>query len=195
LVAQHGALQLAPLDAALDDDLAVELRRQRQGSFQFLVVVGFGNPHRRAQIGGLDEHRKGQPAAHRREARLLPRHGEVVYHRQHPFHTDTFHHLLVHGNGGGQHARAHIRQVRQLEQPLHCAIFPEGAVEHREDHIDRGVRARLGQNRAGGPLALPVDKILDLLVFGGVHAVHDGLGRPQGHVVLAAAAAINHGDS
>ena len=54
-----------------------------------------------------------------------------------------------------------------------------------------------GSGRIGlrAPLALLVDKVFDPLVSGGIERVHDGAGRTHGDFVLAAAAAINDGNS
>ena len=52
-----------PYDAALHDDLAVVLRGQREGGLEFRGVVRLGDADGRAEIGGLDEHGKGQAAA------------------------------------------------------------------------------------------------------------------------------------
>jgi hypothetical protein len=57
------------------------------------------------------------------------------------------------------------------------------------------LRARFGENGPRLPPALFVDKVLDYLVFGGVHPLHDGFRRIDGHFVLAAAAAVNDGYS
>jgi hypothetical protein len=135
-------------------DLAVVLRGQRQGGLQFARVVRLGNPHRRAQVGRLDEHRERQARAGLGDVRILARHRHVVYNRQHPFRTDTFHHLLVHGDGGGQHARADVGQAGQFQQALHRAVLAEGAVQHREDHVDFRVRARFGQDGPGSTCPL-----------------------------------------
>ena len=115
--------------------------------------------------------------------------------RQHAFLTDTFHHLLIHGDGGAEHARAHVGQVGQFEQALHGAIFAEGAVQHGEDHVDFRVRAGLGQDRARAPLAVLVDKVFDRLVLLGIQAGHDRLGRAHRDFVLAGASAVDDGYS
>src|SRR4029450_1941374 len=44
-------------------------------------------------------------------------------------------HGLVHGQGGAEHAAAHVRQVGQLEQPLDGPVLPEGPVQDGEDHV------------------------------------------------------------
>jgi hypothetical protein len=66
-------------------------------------------------------------------------------------------------------------------------------VQDGEDHVDFGLRARLGQDGARAPLALFIDKVPDYLVLGWVEALDYGLGGAQGDFVLAAAAAVDHG--
>src|SRR5690606_13376299 len=41
--------------------------------------------------------------------------------------------LLVHGGGGGQHARPHVRDPGHLQEALDGAVLPVPAVQHRED--------------------------------------------------------------
>ena len=146
-------------------------------------------------MAGLTNIGKGRRAQGCGDVRILARHRHVVYNRQHPFHTDTFHHLLVHGDGGGQHAGAHVGEIGEFEQALHRAILAEGAVQDRKDHVDFRLGARFGQDRLRAPLALFVDKVLDYLVLSGVHPLHDGFRRIDGHFVLAAAAAVKDGYS
>src|ERR1022692_3029082 len=64
-----------------------------------------------------------------------------------------------------------------------------------EDHVDVGVGTRFRKDGFGRPFAFAADEVLDDLVFGGVHPVHDGLRRPYGHIVLARPAAVNDGYS
>jgi hypothetical protein len=49
---------------------------------------------------------------------------------------------------------ADIRQVGQFEQALDGTVLAEGAVQDREDDVDAGVGAGLGQDRTGVPLAV-----------------------------------------
>ncbi len=41
-----------------------------------------------------------------------------------------------------QHARAHIRNPRQLEQPLNRPVLAKRPVQHRKNHVDRRRRPR-----------------------------------------------------
>ena len=44
-------------------------------------------------------------------------------------------HILVHAHGRTQHARAYVREPRQIEQSLHGAVFAVGAVKDGKHHI------------------------------------------------------------
>src|ERR1019366_5217449 len=177
------------------DHLAIVLRGQGEGGLEFAGVVGLGNAHRRAEISRLDEHRERQLAAGVHDVGAIAHDGRIFDNWQHPFLTDTFHHLLVHGDGGCHDAGADVRQAGQFQQSLHGAVLAEGAVQHRKNHVDAGVGAGLGQNRARAPLALFVYEVLDLLVLSRVQPGQDGLGRTDRDFVLAVAAAVNYGYS
>ena len=58
------------------------------------------------------------------------------------------HRRLVHADGGGQHAGADVRHVRQLEHSLDGAVLAIGAVQHDDDHVE--TRAQLRGHPAGG---------------------------------------------
>ena len=152
-------------------------------------------PTEEPRLAGLTNTGKAKRLATASASRQSRAQRDVVYHRQQAFPADTLHHLLIHADGGGHHARAHVGQVGQLQQALHRAVLAEGAVQDGEDHVDLGLRARLGQDGARAPLAVLVDEVLQNLVPGGVDARHDGLGRADRNLVLAAAAAVNDGDS
>ena len=155
-----------------------------------------GNADGGAEVGGLDEHREGQFRGRSRRRSAWPRVSDHVFdNRQHPFPADTFHHLLVHGDGRRHDARADVGQVGEFEQALHGAVLAEGAVQDGEDHVDVRLGARFGQDRLGAPLALLVDEVLDGLVPGGIEAGEDGVGRTHGDFVLAGAAAVDYGYS
>ena len=57
------------------------------------------------------------------------------------------HRRLVHADGGGQHAGADVRHVRQLEHSLDGAVLAIGAVQHDDDHVE--TRAQLRGHPAG----------------------------------------------
>jgi len=155
--------------------------------------VRFGNPHGRAQIRGLDEHGEGQARQGGGEVEVVPHHGNVVHNGQHPFHTDTFHHLLVHGDGGTEHARAHIGKVGEFQQSLDSAVLAKGAVEDREHDVDIGMRPRLRQNRVRVPPAFFVDEVLADFIARGVEPAHDRLGGANRDFMFAAPPAVEYG--
>src|SRR6185295_19554118 len=68
-------------------------------------------------------------------------------------------------------------------------------VQHRKDHVDLGMSAGLGQDRARTPLTLLIDKVRDRLVLLGVQRGHHGLRGADGHFVFAGTAAIKDGNS
>ena len=43
--------------------------------------------------------------------------------------------MLVHPQDGGLHAAAHHGQASQLAEPLHRAVLPVFAVQHRENRV------------------------------------------------------------
>jgi hypothetical protein len=49
---------------------------------------------------------------------------------------------LVHRDRGAEHARADVRQVGQLEQPLHGAVLAVRSVQQRQHDVDVERRAR-----------------------------------------------------
>ena len=62
---------------------------------------------------------------HRVRADLQPEGGE-----------DALHVLLVHADGGREHARADVGDTGEFEQALQGAVLAVGAVQHREDDVD-----------------------------------------------------------
>ena len=120
----------------------------------------------------------------------------VFDNRQHTFLADTLHHLLVHGDGGRHDARADVGQVGQFEQSLHGAVLAEGAVQDGEDHVDvRDARPARAGSAAGSHLPCWSMKYSIFSYLSGSSAVHDGLRRAHRDFVLAAAAAIDDGNS
>ena len=83
--------------------------------------------------------------------------------------ADALHYILIHGDGGTENIGAHVRQIGQFEQPLHTAVFAEGAVEGREDDIDIGVRAGFRENDSRRPVAFLIDQVARDFVAVGIH--------------------------
>ena len=109
------------------------------------------DPHARPEARRLHEHRQPQPAkrVEHRFAALFPfalRH-RLVSHLRHPrVRHQVLEHDLVHAHRGTEHPRAHVGNVRCLQQPLHGAVLSERAVQHGEDHV-RVEETLTGQTR------------------------------------------------
>ncbi len=175
--------------------LRVVPRGQLQRGFEFLAVVRLGDADRRAQVGGLDEHGVLEVVLDLiRVQRATPLH-DVLDHRQAAFVAQTLGHFLVHGRRGSQHARAHVGQTGEFEQTLHGAVLAEGAVQHGKHHVDAGIRAGLGQNRARRPAAVLADQETLHLVACRVQRGDNRFGRAQRDLVLAAAPAVYNSDT
>ncbi len=54
--------------------------------------------------------------------------GDIFRHGQSALDEKALGYLLIHGDGGRQHARSHIRQIGQFQKTLHGAIFSERSV-------------------------------------------------------------------
>ena len=78
---------------------------------------------------------------------------EIFHHCDAGVAQDALLRVLVHPERRAQHARSHVCDPRQLEQPLHGAVLAVGAVQHREHHVElwnRILRARYVAARAVG---------------------------------------------
>ena len=75
--------------------------------------------------------------------RDVPRHRDAVVAH------DRLEQVLVHAERRGEHARADVRDARELEQALHGPVLAERAVQDREDDVDVR-RAPRPPSRAGG---------------------------------------------
>ncbi len=62
---------------------------------------------------------------------------EISHHRDAGVAQQALLRVLVHPDRRAEHARAHVWDSRQLEQPLHRAVLAVGAVQHREHHVER----------------------------------------------------------
>src|SRR6185437_6339740 len=100
VVAHHRAFKFTAHNAALDNDFAVELRREFQRSLQFGAILYFGNTDGRSEIRRLDEEGKWKArATHIRDG--LPFrtvNNEVVHYRQAALFRQPLHHFFVHRN-------------------------------------------------------------------------------------------------
>ena len=123
------------------DDLAVVLQSQPDGVLQLGAVVCLGDADAGTGVGGLDEDgpaqlRDGTVADAFEVGFDLPAVGS-----QPPGMGDAggveqgVGHRLIHADGAGQNAAAHVGDAGQLQQALHRAILAPQAMEHRDDHI------------------------------------------------------------
>src|SRR3954447_8512313 len=99
---------------------------------------------------------------------------------------------LVHAQRGGEHARAHVRHVEQLQQPLHRAVLAERAVQRWEDRLGAEQAAARGQRQRLAlvhPRAGALDRHRQHLVPGGGDRLAHERGRGQRDVVLGRAPA------
>ena len=69
-------------------------------------------------------------------------HGEILHDGQTVCAEHVLHGDLVHADGRGEHARAHVGQPRQLEQSLDGAVLAPRAVEHDPDHVQPLAQSR-----------------------------------------------------
>ncbi len=53
---------------------------------------------------------------------------------------ERLHHRFVHADRRSEDARPHVRDVRELEEPLHRAVLAVRTVQNREDDIEAGAR-------------------------------------------------------
>jgi hypothetical protein len=155
VVAEHRALYLpGPVEPALDDHLGVEAEGVVHSAEELVPVPGAAHPHRGSHVGRLDE----EGVAERLAAVEVRGGGDAA--QRHPGQDgelgggeEALHHVLVHPDGRPEHPGADVRDAGQLEQALDRAVLAQGAVEHREDHVDAGgapAPHRQGRLAAGG---------------------------------------------
>ena len=225
MIAQHRDLDLAPHDAFLDQDFHGELRGQIQGGRQFLTRMNLGHAHRRAKRGGFDEDWIFEfflDDLLNFFGIALPigaQHGNPRHDGDFGDLEETLGNILVHANGGAEHAGTDERQAREVQQPLDRAVFTVGAVHDREDDVNalaataaaavernqRGVggvgghhhplaalqhfREHLLRSVADEPVAFFGDADGYSFVFVRVQAADDGSGRGERNFMFAGATA------
>ena len=120
--------------------------------------------------------------------------------------------VLVHADRRGEHARADVRDARQLAEPLHGAVLAERPVEDRQHDVDRAERRGRGVGRDGErlrgrgrrqlgapvagrerPAAVAADLDRAHVVALGVERGDDRGRRRERDLVLARAPAREHG--
>ncbi len=87
----------------------------------------------------------------------------------------------------GQHARADVGHVAQFEQPLHRAVLAVGAVQHREDHVERqpGDVRVLARGRLAGARSTRQQRLLARDAAPGTPRAPSGSTRPASCRALA----------
>ena len=94
------------------------------------------------EVRGLDEAGKaelgGDQLLHRAGIAppLVAPDEHVLHDRQPVGPEDVLHRRLVHADGRGEHARARVRQARQLEESLDGPVLALGAVEQDQHHVE-----------------------------------------------------------
>ncbi len=139
IVAEHRELDLATGDRLLHHDPLVVRERKVARRVELGAVPCLRDTDRRAEVGRLHEAGVTEPGFD-----LLGERGAVVAvaERDRPRVRQVrccecvLHRDLVHPDRGADDARAHVRQVGQLEQPLHRAVLAVGPVEQGEHDID-----------------------------------------------------------
>ena len=71
---------------------------------------------------------------------------EIFHHRDAGIAQQAFLRVLIHSNRRAEHARPHVRDIRQLEQPLHSAVLAVGAMQHREHNVEPWNRILCGHH-------------------------------------------------
>ena len=148
VIAQHRNLELARLGlfssyALLHHQLAVVPGGQIERHREFLAVMRFADAHRRAQVRRLYKHRIGERRLNLRDGLagrafpLRPQQRHMLHNQQPGIGKEPLHHVLVHPRRRAQHARADIRDPRQLKEPLDGSILSKGPVQHRKNHVQR----------------------------------------------------------
>src|SRR4028118_1717638 len=147
LVAKDRDLYLPRVNAPLDDDAPVELRRRVEGGAQPLGVLSLPDADAGAEVSRLDEARVAQgvfdlphpclrifPPLLAGEAYPLDLGEPVVG-------EDLFHGDLVHPDGAAEDPAADVGHAGQLEHALDGPVLAVGPVQDGEDDV-HGAEAR-----------------------------------------------------
>ena len=184
VVTQHRHLDLTPLHGDLDQRFAIVPERLLQRLVQVFARAGLGGADAGAAVGGLNEGRVGDGGLNLAGdgGRIVaPAGGEdddVLWHREAVLAEDHLLKRLVHSQGAGGHARAHIRHPRQLQEPLQGAVLAVGAVDEGEDRVQAAQGAQ-GLGAVQDALSQRLLKGCELLqAYGGEGALAIGRGEP-----------------
>ena len=155
------------------------------GGLEIRRRLHFRDAHARALRGGLDHHRQTHFLQRSREV-LRPGEHRVRRGRE----TCADHHALglelVHGERGGEHARAGIRDAQPFERSLHHPVLAAGTVQRDPGAIEAAAHEFL-------------DRSLARVEALGIHAAalergKHGVAGEQRDLPLARVAAEQHGD-
>jgi hypothetical protein len=145
VVAEHRALDLAAVDPRSMSTFASQRQRRRESGVERRrsVLAHPRHAQRRSQAGRLDEERvpeRAGGAAHRvgigpplaRGDDGVGDDGDAGVAQQ------ALADVLVHADGGGEHADADVGHVEGVEQSLHGAVLTVGSVQHRKNDVEVG---------------------------------------------------------
>ena len=155
-VADHGAFDLAPVDAFLDQHLAVVARGLAQGVAEILARRGAADADRGAAVGGLHEAgvadgplevdegpTRGALGAQLGEIAVAQQ--DVARLRHAVGGEQPAHQRLVHAHRAPRDAGADVGGGAQLQQALQGAVLAVAPMHDREDDVHAG--------KVGGSLA------------------------------------------
>ena len=155
LVLENAALDLAAANIFLDQDLAVMPKRLGDRLSELLRRPRLADADRRAKARRLDEHRTAELGDDRLKGRLVsPRKTQEARDRQAAVAHETFGDILVHRRGRAEDAGTDIRHARNFRDALDRSILAEGAMQNREDDVDRARqvgRRRIRLRKDGEP--------------------------------------------
>ena len=121
----------------------VEFKGQRDRLLVLLFAVDFADAYRRTLVGRFDEQRQAEFVLHLRKAELLAigaGQGDERGNRQSGITQQALGDVFVHTGGGPEDVGTDEGQVSHAQHALQRAVFPEGTVNNRENHIDGGQR-------------------------------------------------------
>ena len=131
LVAEHAALDLDAVHELLDEHLLVVDERELDRRRELLFREHLGDADGGAETSGL--HEDGEAERVLRSLAVPQR--DVAGHRDPTVAHHGLEDVLVHRERRAEHACAHVRDARELEQALHRAVLTERPVQDREHHV------------------------------------------------------------
>ena len=111
---------------------------------------------------------------------------EVLRDREPGARERALHHDLVHADRGAEHARADVRQVGELEETLHRAVFAVRAVQQREHDVD--AERRSGHRRDATTTSPPPGSVGGRTASPSTANAAGSASRPASSIACASAA-------